>query len=121
MGLTAIITDSFTGRTARTIAAFRSKCPVYAVCCSEEVVRQLSVCYGVEATYQESTGFTTHKHKAYFLKSLQTLLERGLIKKEDQVAYLSGTFGEGKGTSFLEINGVGRVVDAAESFEVPVD
>ncbi len=121
LGLSAIITDSYTGRTARTIAAFRSKCPLYAVCCSEEVVRQLSVCYGVEATFQESTGFTTHKHKAYFLKSLQTLLERGLIKRDDQVAYLSGTFGEGKGTSFLEINGVGRVVDAGESFEVPVD
>ncbi|MBD8388120.1 pyruvate kinase [Dysgonomonas sp. BGC7] len=121
LGLGAIITDSYTGRTARTIAAFRSKCPVFAVCCSHEVARQLSVCYGVEASFQESTGYTTHKHKEYFLKALNTLLERGVIKKEDTVAYLSGSFGEGKGTSFLEINGVGRVVDAADAFEVPVD
>jgi pyruvate kinase len=121
LGLSAIITDSFTGRTARTIAAFRSKCPLYAVCCSEEVMRQLSVCYGVEASFQATTGFTTHKHKEYFLKALNNLLEKGLVKKEDQVAYLSGSFGEGKGTSFLEINGVGRVVDAADTFEVPVD
>ncbi len=121
LGLGAIITDSYTGRTARTIAAFRSKCPVYAICCNHEVSRQLSVCYGVEARFQESTGFTTHKHKEYFLKALNSLLERGLIKKEDQVAYLSGSFGEGKGTSFLEINGVGRVVDASDAFEVPVD
>ncbi|NDV77524.1 pyruvate kinase [Dysgonomonas sp. 511] len=121
LGISGIITDSYTGRTARTIAAFRSKCPVYAMCCSEEVARQLSVCYGVEATYQESTGYTTHKHKEYFLKALNGLLDRGLIKKEDQVAYLSGSFGEGKGTSFLEINQVGRVVDASDAFEVPVD
>ncbi|MDU1889755.1 MAG: pyruvate kinase [Dysgonomonas sp.] len=121
LGLGAIVTDSYTGRTARTIAAFRSKCPVFAVCCSEEVMRQLSVCYGVNASYQESTGFTTHKHKEYFLKALNNLLDKGLIKREDLVAYLSGSFGEGKGTSFLEINGVGKVVDAADAFEVPVD
>ncbi len=121
LGLGAIITDSYTGRTARTIAAFRSKCPVFAICCDDAVARQLAVCYGVEASYQASTGFTTHKHKEYFLKALNSLLERGLIKKEDLVAYLSGSFGEGKGTSFLEINEVGRVVDAADSFEVPVD
>ncbi|MDR1883841.1 MAG: pyruvate kinase [Prevotella sp.] len=121
LGLGAIITDSYTGRTARTIAAFRSKCPVYSVCCSEEVARQLSVCYGVEATYQESTGFTTHQHKEYFLKALSSLLDRDLIKRTDTVAYLSGSFGEGKGTSFLEINEVGRVVDASDAFEVPVD
>ncbi|HMM03763.1 MAG: pyruvate kinase [Prevotella sp.] len=121
LGLAAIITDSYTGRTARTIAAFRSKCPVYAVCCSNEVARQLSVCYGIQASYQESTGFTTHQHKQYFLKALNSMLDKGLVKKEDQVAYLSGSFGEGKGTSFLEINGVGRVVDAGDAFEVPVD
>jgi len=117
----AIITDSFTGRTARVLAAFRCKSPVYAMCCKEEVARQLSVCYGVHAEYQESTGFTTSKHKKYFIKSLQMLMEQNRIKKEDTVAYLSGTFGEGKGTSFLEINGVGRVLDAGDTFDVPVD
>ena len=121
LGINAIITDSFTGRTARTLAAFRSKCPVYAICCKEEVARQLSVCYGVTAEYQESTGYTTHKHKEYFLKALTNLLDRKLITKENTVAYLSGSFGEGKGTSFLEINNVGRVVDSKDAFEVPVD
>lgn len=121
LGLAAIITDSYTGRTARTLAAFRSKCPVYAMCCSEEVARQLSVCYGVEARFQESTGYTTHLHKKYFLKALDNLLERGLIQKEDTVAYLSGSFGEGKGTSFLEVNNVGRVLEGGDAFEIPVN
>lgn len=121
LGLGAIVTDSFTGRTARTLAAFRSKCPVYAICCKESVMRELSVCYGIHADYQESTGYTTHKHKEYFLKALNSLLSRNAIKKEDLVAYLSGSFGQGKGTSFLEINNVGKVVDAADKFEVPVE
>ena len=121
LGISAIVTDSYTGRTARTLAAFRSKCPVYAICCREEVARQLSVCYGVNASFQESTGYTTHKHKEYFLKALNSLLDRKQITKADDVAYLSGSFGEGKGTSFLEINNVGRVVDSKDAFAVPVE
>ena len=70
LGIKAIITDSFTGRTARTIAAFRSKAPVYAICAKEEVARHLSVCYGVTASFQEETGYTTGKHQEYFLKTL---------------------------------------------------
>ncbi|GAB6013090.1 pyruvate kinase [Viscerimonas tarda] len=121
LNVDAIVTDSYTGRTARTLAAFRCKSPVYAMCCNIEVARQLSVCYGVHAEYQESTGYTTSKHKKYFIKSLQILSEQNLLKKENTVAYLSGTFGEGKGTSFLEINNVGRVLDTKDSFNVPVD
>jgi pyruvate kinase len=121
LDVNAIITDSYTGRTARTLAAFRCKSPVYAMCCDIEVARQLSVCYGVHAEYQESTGYTTSKHKEYFIKSLLQLLEEDRISRDDTVAYLSGTFGEGKGTSFLEINKVGRVLDASDSFYVPVD
>lgn len=120
LGIKAIVTDSFTGRTARTIAAFRSKAPVHAICCKEEIARQLSVCYGVTASYQESTGYTTGKHQEYFLKALNSLLEAKLVTKEDEVAYLSGSFGQGKGTSFLEINNVGRVIDSKD-FQVPVE
>lgn len=121
LGVKAIITDSFTGRTARTLAAFRAKSPVFAICCKENVMRELSVCYGVHASYQESTGYTTHKHKEYFLKALNSLLEKNDVTKDDLVAYLSGSFGEGKGTSFLEINNVGKVVAAGDKFEVPVE
>lgn len=121
LGVSAIITDSVTGRTARTLAAFRSKSPVHAICCDEEVARQLSVCYGVNAEYQESTGYTTNKHKEYFLKALKRLTDNGLIKREDMVAYLSGSFAKGGGTSFLEINNAGKVLDAGDNYGVPVE
>lgn len=120
LGIKAIITDSFTGRTARTLAAFRSKAPVYAICAKEQVARHLSVCYGVTASFQEETGYTTGKHQEYFLKTLNYLVGKGAIEKTDDVAYLSGSFGQGKGTTFLEINNVARVIDSAD-FQVPVE
>ncbi|MFR9165168.1 MAG: pyruvate kinase [Dysgonomonas sp.] len=121
LNVKAIITDSLTGRTARTLAAFRCKSPVYAMCCKENVVRELSVCYGINAEYQESTGYTTREHKKYFLKALNTLIDQKVINRNDTVAYLSGSFGEGGGTSFLEINQVSKVLDGADKYEVPVD
>jgi pyruvate kinase len=122
IGVQAIITDSVSGRTARTLAAFRSKCPVYAFCYEERVARHLSVCYGVDAVYQSSTGMTTNKHKEYFLKALISLTESDKIKKDDLVAYLSGAFTDGMGgTSFLEIETAGRVIDAGTRYFVPVD
>lgn len=120
LGVKAIITDSVTGRTARTLAAFRSKNPVYAFCSKEEVSRFLSVCYGVNARYQEDTGYTTNKHKEYFLKALKNLTEEKAISNEDTVAYLSGSFSSGGGTSFLEINNVGKVLESGDKYDVPV-
>ena len=35
------------------------------------------------------------------------------------VAYLSGSFGEGGGTTFLEINNVGKVLDAGSKYSLP--
>ena len=117
----AIITDSVTGRTARTLAAFRSKNPVYAICSKEEVSRFLSVCYGVNARFQEDTGYTTNKHKEYFLKAIKNLETEKAISKNDLVAYLSGSFTDGGGTSFLEINTVGKVIDSGSKYDVPVE
>ena len=47
----AILTDSFTGTTARNIAAFRGKNPVYAQCYKERTVRELALSYGVFPRY----------------------------------------------------------------------
>lgn len=118
----AIITDSVTGRTARTIAAFRSKAPVYAFCRKAEVARWLSVCYGVDAHYQDDSEFTTNRHKQYFLKAIKKLAGTKTIDSEDLITYLSGTFVDGKGgTSFLEIEKVGAVIDKGDKYFVPVD
>ena len=51
----AIITDSFTGRTARYLAAFRGTSTVYAICYHERLTRELALSYGVWAVYQEES------------------------------------------------------------------
>lgn len=122
LGVKAIVTDSVTGRTARTLAAFRSKVPVYAFCSKIETARHLSVCYGVDSRFQEDTGYTTNKHKEYFLKALKSLKENESLTADDLVVYLSGTFTHGKGgLSFLEIEKVGSVLEAGDKYFVPVE
>ncbi|MDR1557867.1 MAG: pyruvate kinase [Tannerellaceae bacterium] len=111
----AIITDSYTGRTARYLAAFRGTSTVYAICYSEDVMRMLSLSYGVWAVFQPRND----SRRDYFYNALNELIQGGHITRNNMVAYLSGSFGEGGGTSFLEINNVGKVLDAAGKYSLP--
>ena len=111
----AIITDSFTGRTARYLAAFRGTSTVYAICYHERLTRELALSYGVWAVYQEESK----SEREYYFKALNELIKSGRITRSDMVAYLSGSFGECGGTSFLEINNVGKVLDAGNKYSLP--
>lgn len=111
----AIITDSHTGRTARFLAAFRGTATVYAICYHESVTRMLSLSYGVWAVHQPWND----SRRGYFLDALNELIKSGRITRSNMVAYLSGSFGEGGGTSFLEINNVGKVLDAGHEYMLP--
>jgi pyruvate kinase len=111
----AIITDSFTGRTARYLAAFRGTSTVYAICYHERLTRELALSYGVWAVYQEESK----SEREYYFKALNELIKSGRITRSDMVAYLSGSFGEGGGTSFLEINNVGKDLDAGNKYSLP--
>ncbi|GHT27046.1 pyruvate kinase [Bacteroidia bacterium] len=112
----AIVTDSHTGRTARNLAAFRGKSPVFAICYREGTARELALSYGVWAEYQAETN---NDPKKYFLDALDKLIKKQMISRNDMVAYLSGSFGEGGGTSFLEINNVGKILDGTNPFKPP--
>lgn len=111
----AVITDSYSGRTARNIAAYRGKSPVFALCYNENVMRELALSYGVFPFYQE--GKPTRRE--YLFAGLNHLITDGLLKKEDCVAYLGGSFGEGGGTTFLEINSVNRVLEEYTKYVLP--
>ena len=75
----------------------------------------LSLSYGVWAVYQP----WHQSRRAYYYDALRMLLDKGLITDRDKVAYLSGSFGEGGGTTFLEINDVNRVFDAGNEYQLP--
>ncbi|GAP73095.1 pyruvate kinase [Candidatus Symbiothrix dinenymphae] len=115
LGVKAIVTDSYSGRTVRNLAAFRGKAPVLAICYKEETTRALSLSYGVWAKYQKENSDPMQ----YLLDALNKLLDKKMIERTDLVAYLSGSLGAGSGTSFLEINKVERIL-ASSKFQTPV-
>ena len=115
MNIRAIITDSYTGRTARYVAAFRGKYPVLAICYREKTMRLLSLSYGVLPIFLEEKD----NARTYFFSALEMLLKTKRVKPEDMYAYLSGSFGEGGGTTFLEMNKVSTVLTNAEDYYLP--
>lgn len=95
----AIITDSYSGRTARNLAAFRGKYPVLAICYKEKTMRHLALSYGVEAIYMPELA----NGQEYYFAALRRLLNEGKLQPTDMVGYLSSGKA-GTQTSFLEIN-----------------
>ena len=117
----AIVTDSHTGRTARVLAAFRGSKPVFAMATSERLARELSLSYGVWAEYQPGEGIenTKESRRAYYEDAIRKLINYKMIKKEDRVAYLGGSFGETGGTTYLDINEARKVLEAREKYNLP--
>ena len=117
----AIVTDSHTGRTARVLAAFRGSKPVFAMATSERLARELALSYGVWAEFQPGVGIenTKESRRAYFEDAIRKLIDYKMIKREDKVAYLGGSFGETGGTTYLDINEAGKVLEAREKYNLP--
>lgn len=111
----AIITDSLTGRTARYLAAYRSTNPVLAICYKERTMRELALSYGVFASHKEGNDDS----RQYLLEAMGDLREKGKIKNEDFISYLSGSFGAGTGTTFLEINQVEKILEDQKKYVLP--
>ncbi len=115
LGINAIINDSYTGGTARYVAAFRGVCPVFAICYNERTIRQLALSYGVFPIFQE----TKPSAREYFFEGMKLLMDKGLISESDKVAFLGGSFGEGGGTTYLEINEVFRILKHSRHYVLP--
>jgi len=96
----AIVADSATGRTIRNLAAFRSSKPIFAMCYSEKVMRELSLSYGV---YVENI-LKRKSAEEFYQVSISKLIEDKIIKAEDKLVVLAGNFGAGIGASFVEIS-----------------
>ena len=110
----AIITDSYSGRTARNLAAFRGKYPVLAICYKEKTMRHLALSYGVEAIYMPELA----NGQEYYFAALRRLLQEGRLQSTDMVGYLSSGKA-GTQTSFLEINVVEDALKHAQDSVLP--
>ncbi len=115
LNVKGIITDSNTGRTARNLAAFRGPNPVLAICYNERLQRLLALSYGVIPVYQHERISV----QDCFVAALRMLRQKGYICLKDKIAYLSGSMGEGGGTTYLEINNVKDVFDKSYMFHLP--
>ena len=103
----AIITDSFTGRTARYLSSFRATVPVCAICYNETLSRQLALSYGVTAHYAGEE----HCEKARLVAGIKSFIEAGLIKESTQAAFMSGTIGITGAAHALEIETVSNILE----------
>lgn len=92
VGTKGIITDAFSGRTARYIASFRGMNPTFAVCSNVGVQRILALSYGV-IPYLDPVKEEDSRRRP--VKALQSLISDKLIGEDDRVAYLSGTLQDG--------------------------
>jgi len=115
LNVKGVITDSYTGRTARTLAAFRGPNPVLAICYKEKLQRWLNLSYGVTPIYQKEEISS----QGLFVAAVRMLRQKGYLVEDDNIAYLSGSFGEGGGTTFLEINKVKEVFEKSYKFHLP--
>lgn len=105
LNTTAIVTNTLTGKTARYLAAFRGKNPVYASCYEMKIFRKLALSYGVRPILIEPK-----KDKFKVVRSsLKTLEKMGRLTKDDMVIYVGGSFGIGGGSTFMEISTVDRL------------
>ncbi len=104
----AIITDTDTGKTARYLAAFRGKSPIYAQCYEKRVLRELALNYGI---YADLMDVETSK-KEFIEHTLKRLLDKGELHQEDLVAVLAGNFGKKSGPSFVEISTVSNMLSS---------
>ncbi len=97
-----IVADSLTGRSIRALAAYRSDSPIYAQVYDKHVMRQLSLSFGVFAEYIPLDVTTAASLRPSIIK----LLDRKLIKSEDLIIVLAGSFGVKQGASYIEISTV---------------
>lgn len=108
LGVKAIITDVASGRCARNLSAYRGEAPIYAICKDQYITRQLNLSFGVYPIYLSHEGYN---RRQYYVKAVKTLLERGLLKKDDLIAYIGGTLSNEVGTTSLEFNRVSDLLD----------
>lgn len=101
--VSAIITDTLTGRTARYVAAFRGNIPVYARCYRKNVMRELALSYGVDADFVEKK----ESRDEFVKESLVSMVKKKYFTRQDHVLIIGGSFGRSQGATFMEISKVG--------------
>jgi pyruvate kinase len=95
-----IVVMTWTGATARLLAAFRGKIPIYAKCLHKRTTRELSLVYGVYPTllpYKDTT-------EGLLDAALEDVKKRGECSDDDLLVLLGISPSKEFGIDYLEIN-----------------
>lgn len=95
----AIIADSTSGRTLRSLAAYRGAIPIFAQCYTKRTMREMALSYGVNADYMKPQE-TSHE---FLQEALTTLIDKYIFTKDDLLVVAAGNFGRSYGVSYTEI------------------
>ena len=96
---TAVISDTTSGKTIRSLAAYRGQKPVYAQCYSKRTMRELQLSYGIRPDHMRPRD-TSHE----FLKeAIRSLKKNYDFSDKDLVVVTAGNFGRSLGVTYIEI------------------
>ncbi len=98
----AIIADTSSGNSIRNMAGFRGRKPIFAHCYDRQVVRQLSLSFGVFPEYIDKTNDS----RDFVHRAVMSHPNSGALREEDLVVVIAGNFGDRFGASFIEISPV---------------
>lgn len=105
IGTKAIFTDAYRGISARFIASFRGNNPTFAICHYRDVMRWLSLSYGVTAYYYPHSEEDVARHSA---AAVRRIVNDGLLGLDERIAYLTGTH---RGARAMEILTAREIVE----------
>ncbi len=95
-----VLTDTYTGRTGRYLAAFRGQKSVIAVCYTQPAQRILALSYGIVPILRKEAS----NDRFYFLQDAMEYINSNVkTEKSDMMAIVGGSFGRGRGGSYMEI------------------
>jgi pyruvate kinase len=103
----ALVADTISGTTIRSLAAYRGRNPIYAQCYSRRVVRELALSYGVCAHYIKQ-DMSSHE---FLHSALTRLVEEGCFSEESLITVLAGHFGHECGASYIEISSAKNMLE----------
>lgn len=109
--VTAIISDAYSGQTARTLASYRGNRPILALCSHQSVARQLALSYGVYAFYLAKDKAHGEDNRHYLLRGIRHLLDLGTLTEDQSIVYCGGTLKPHNGTNTLEIFRLKNFID----------
>ena len=98
----AIIADTTSGKTIRSISAYRSNTVIHAMCYDKRIMRELMLSYGVDAHFLKHVDSSSK----FIQNSIGYLMDLGKLKTSDNIVVVAGNFGASNGATFIEISSV---------------